>query len=96
MKPLLVLWILAAIMITAGCNKHSCSQSVTITQQGTPCGQWAIQKNGNVYPADSIPTIFQEEGLVVCAKYELYEDMGMCACCGGTWARILSMTHLPE
>lgn len=96
MKPFLILLILVAMMITAGCNKNSCDQPVTITQQGTPCGQWAIKKNGNVYPADSIPAIFRVEGILVCAKYELYEDLRMCACCGGTWAKVLSMTHLPE
>ncbi|MBL7745210.1 MAG: hypothetical protein JNN00_17170 [Chitinophagaceae bacterium] len=84
------------LVIIAGCNKSSSCNAVTITQQGTPCGQWAIKKNGNVYPADSIPAIFKEEGIVVCARYELYEDLRMCACCGGTWARVLSMTYPPE
>jgi len=61
---------------------------VIITQHGTVCTTWGINVNGQVYPSNDIPAGFQQEGIQVCAEYELYEDMRLCPCCGGTWARI--------
>lgn len=52
---------------------------------------WAIKLDKGIYPADSIPATFQQEGLKVCIQYSLYEDLRMCACCGGTHARIISI-----
>jgi hypothetical protein len=76
-------------------NNNDCTE-VTITQSGTPCSVWGIKINGNIYPSISIPASFQQEGITVCADYELYEDMRACACCGGTWAKINSMKNLDE
>jgi hypothetical protein len=80
---------------TAACNKSKTCNTVTITQSGTPCGIWGIKINSGTYPSNNIPAIYQQEGLVVCSNYELYDDMRACACCGGSWAKINSMS-LPE
>jgi hypothetical protein len=82
-------------LIAASCQKNKCT-SVTITQTGTPCSIWGIKKDGITYLVDSLGDVFKHEGLVVCAKYELYEDLRLCVCCGGTRAKIISMSHLPD
>ena len=71
-------------------NKENCS-TVTITNTAPGCGGWGIVVNGTKYPSGNIPAQFQQDGLSVCANYKLYEDMRLCACCGGTWADIKSM-----
>ena len=82
-------------LIALSCQKNKCN-TVTITKTGTPCLLWGIQKNGITYPVDSLGEAFKQEGLTVCAEYKLYEDMRMCVCCGGTRAKIISMSFLPE
>jgi len=88
--------ILFAFLISGSisCNKtentEGCSR-VIITQTGTPCSQWGIQVNGNTYASRNIPAEFKLEGIAVCASYDLFDDMTLCACCGGTWADIKSM-----
>ena len=84
------------VLQNVACSKNndepgSDCTAVTITQAGTPCSQWGIKVNGNTYPSNNIPDAFKQEGITVCADYELYEDMRACACCGGTWANIKSM-----
>ncbi len=75
------------------CNKNnSCGVTAVVTQSGTPCAVWGIKVDTVVYPSRNIPVTYRQEGLVVCVKYELYEDMALCACCGGTWADIKSMS----
>src|SRR5215471_6093209 len=86
---LMVLSIVACSKKTS--NDNSNCAAVEITQSGTPCGSWGIKSNGNVYPSTNIPTQFQQEGITVCADYDLYQDTRACACCGGTWADIKSM-----
>jgi hypothetical protein len=85
------------VLFNTGCKKNTCNR-VTIVDTGNPCVKWGIKKNAKIYPVDSIPTEFQQEGMVVCAKYELYEDMRLCPtpCCGGTRAKIISMSVLPD
>ena len=80
-----------------GCRKDTCN-AVTITRSVRACSGWGIITRGNkVYPSESIPDIFKVEGEVVCATFELYEDASLCpSCCGGTKARILTMTYPPE
>jgi hypothetical protein len=73
-------------------NKGTNCSTVTITNSAPGCGGWGIIVNGTKYPSGNIPTQFQQDGLSVCANYELYQDMRLCACCGGTWADIKSMS----
>jgi hypothetical protein len=82
--------IIALVAATTGCTKNRC-KAATVTQTGTPCSVWGIKINNNTYPADSIPSYFKTEGAVFCVDYELYQDMRVCACCGGTWVKIISM-----
>lgn len=44
--------------------------------------------SGLTLPPDSLPASFQQSGLRVCVAYRTYEDLRMCACCGGTRLRI--------
>lgn len=90
-----VIMLLILICGFTACSKDHCNK-VMITSQGTPCGKWAIRVNDKVYPVDTLPSSFQTEGITACADYELYQDMRMCPCCGGTWARINSIRHLAE
>src|SRR5438034_3798488 len=87
MKYLLIF--LLSLGLIASCSKNSKTSDdcvgVTITQSGTSCGVWGIKVSGTVYPSNNIPAQFQQEGMSVCAVYELYQDMRACACCGGTW-----------
>ena len=74
-------------------NDENCTL-VIITNSAPGCGGWGIIVNGTKYPSENIPTQFQQDGLGVCAEYELYQDMRFCACCGGTWANIKFMKNL--
>jgi hypothetical protein len=65
--------------------------TVTVTQQGLGCNLWGILLNGKVYPAMNLPDQYKKEGNTICVVYEIFEDMRDCACCGGTWANILSI-----
>ena len=96
MKYLLILFgilSLGNLCCTKDENKHDCT-IVTVTQSGIPCSQWGIKLNGTTYPSSNIPDEFRREGITVCAGYVLYEDMRLCACCGGTWADIKSIKRL--
>lgn len=77
------------------CHRKKCN-SATITQNDTPCSVWGIKVGADVYPVDSIPDNFKREGVIVCVDYELYADMRMCVCCGGTWAKIKSIRYPDE
>jgi len=92
MKYLLLMF--ACFAMNLACTKaekrRDCT-AVTITNSAPGCGGWGIVVKGTKYPSGNIPQEFQQDGLTVCANYELYADMRMCACCGGTWADIKSM-----
>jgi len=91
MKSLFI--ILACLVINAAdCKKSKgdCT-SVTITNVSPGCPGWGILVKGTIYPSNNIPLAFQQNNIVVCATYELYEDMRMCVCCGGTRANIKTM-----
>jgi len=88
MKPILLILIL--FVLVTGCRKAKCKKA-TITLPGMPCALWGIKVDSETYPADSIPLGFRREGEVVCVDYQLYQDMRVCACCGGTWAKIVSI-----
>jgi hypothetical protein len=94
MKYFLII-LFCLVLVSTGCSKKNITYNdctaVTVTQSGTPCGVWGIKVNANVYPSNTIPAEFQQEGLFVCANYDLYQDLRLCACCGGTWAKINSM-----
>lgn len=91
-KVFLAALLLLTILWFSDCKKKTdtCKITATITKTGTPCSQWGIQI-GNIYPSRNIPNEFKQEGLQVCVEYELYEDMALCPCCGGTWANIKSI-----
>ncbi len=85
--------ILACLVINAtACRKckGDCT-SVTITKVSPGCQGWGILVKGTIYPSKNIPAAFQHTNMIVCASYDLYEDMAVCICCGGTWANIKSM-----
>ena len=89
--------IVLVVILTAliSCHKkteNSDCVAVTVTQSGAACSGWGIKVNNITYSSANIPSGFQQEGLRVCANYTLYEDMRLCACCGGTWATINSMS----
>ena len=66
-------------------------QSGTVVHGRNQCDPngYVIQLNGGpVYPPDDLPTSFQQAGLNVCLTYTVYEDLRMCACCGGTRIKI--------
>lgn len=93
MKYLFIFLIYLTLQNVA-CNKNNENCTiVTITNSAPGCGGWGIETNGKKYPSGNIPAQFQQDGLSVCAMYELYQDMRMCACCGGTWANIKSMKN---
>jgi hypothetical protein len=91
-----ILFIILACMVinSTACkknnNKTNCT-TVTITNTAPGCGGWGIIVNGTKYPSRNIPLQYQQNNLVVCADYELYDDKALCGCCGGTWADIKSM-----
>ena len=94
MKYLFILLTCLALENTACSKKENC-KTVTITQSGTLCSNWGIKVNNQAYPSTTIPVAYQQEGLQVCADYEFYEDFRSCVCCGGTWAKIISI-RLPH
>ncbi|MEQ1678338.1 MAG: hypothetical protein ABL876_16690 [Chitinophagaceae bacterium] len=90
MKPLITV-LFCIIIATSACNKTKSNKDctlVTITNAAPGCPGWGITVNGRSYPSRNIPAAFQQNNLVVCASYQLFEDMTLCACCGGTWADI--------
>ena len=88
--------ILAVLFLTnIDCSKKSC-QTATVVKTTGACSTWAIKVNTNIYPADSIPDRFKRDGASFCVDYSLYEDYRLCACCGGTRAKIISISELPD
>jgi hypothetical protein len=96
MKKLFLLAICSTILVLTACRKNNDCTRVIITDSAPGCGGWGIVVNGVKYPSATIPSAFQQNGLTVCADYELYDDMRACACCGGTWAKINSMRNLNQ
>jgi hypothetical protein len=94
MKYLLMIFAFLSIQYIA-CTKNNDRRQdctiVVITNSAAGCGGWGITVNGTKYPSGNIPLEFQQDGMIVCANYELYADLRMCVCCGGTWANIKSM-----
>jgi hypothetical protein len=88
--------LLLALGFLAGC-KHdkdeTCPGAVTITSSAPGCNGWGIVVQGIKYPSRNIPDTFKQDDLQVCARYEIYDDLSLCACCGGKWANIISMTR---
>jgi len=88
------------LFTTFSCSKknNSCNCSATnqvcatIVQVAGNCNNFGIKVNGQEYPSQNIPSQFQNVGLNVCVEYILFQDLRLCACCGGTWADIKSMT----
>jgi hypothetical protein len=76
-------------------KKNDCNTTATITHTGTSCPSWGIIV-GSTYLSNNIPDQFKQEGLQVCVEYELYQDVTLCACCGGTRARIINMSLPPD
>lgn len=90
------LLILAILFFTnIDCRKKSC-QTATVVKTNGACSTWAIKVNTNIYPVDSIPDYFKQDGASFCVDYSLYEDYRLCVCCGGTRAKIISITKLPD
>jgi hypothetical protein len=93
MKYLLI--ILLSVILLTSCSKDSKTNddctAVTITNTAPGCGGWGIVLNGTKYPSRNIPDQFKQDGLTVCINYELYQDLSLCPCCGGTWADIKSI-----
>ncbi|HEX6332975.1 MAG TPA: hypothetical protein VFZ78_02045 [Flavisolibacter sp.] len=92
MKMLLTAALLMAALLFS-CDKKcddGCTPA-TITQSAPTCEGWGIVVNGVTYSSLNVPVNFREAGRVVCVEYRLYEDARKCACCGGTYADILSM-----
>ena len=80
--------------LTDEANDTGNCEPVTVTQIGTLCSQWGIKTQNNVvYTSANIPEEFKIEGRLVCAAFDLYDDLRNCACCGGTWANIKSMKN---
>ena len=92
----LYIFLLAIVIGNGACKKNETAsgncQKAVVTQSGTLCNGWAIRTmSGTTYLSTNIPDQFKQEGLDVCTEYELYEDLRLCSCCGGTWANIRSM-----
>ena len=89
--------LMGLILLTVSCsqkenlNLTSDCLPVVVTQTNTVCSLWSIKYNDVTYPSNNIPDEFKQEGLTVCADFNLYSDMRLCPCCGGTWANIKSM-----
>jgi len=87
---ILVSFALSAASCKKNSNKPDCT-IVTIINSAPGCTGWGIVVNGTKYPSRNIPLQYQQNNLVVCASFVLFEDPAMCACCGGTWADIKSI-----
>jgi hypothetical protein len=92
MKNILIAFFMAAFVFSCG-KRNTAGNCSTATIVDQKCGaSWNIKlPNGDVHHSYNIPTQFRQPGLVVCIDYELYSDPAMCACCGGTAIRILSI-----
>jgi hypothetical protein len=95
MKKMICLLFICSIM-TACERMKSCDNSARIILGSDPCAQWSIQKDNNIYPADTIPTEYKMQDMEACIQYELYQDTSSCPCCGGIRARIISIGPLPD
>lgn len=93
--PVIILFLVMSINIGCQKNEDKCNV-VTITNTAPGCGGWGIVVNGTKYPSANIPVELQQPGIFVCAEYILYQDMRMCACCGGTWADIKKMEYYAD
>ena len=92
MKPAILLLVLVFLASCRHDKDETCPGPVIITSSAPGCGGWGIVVQGIKYPSRNIPESFKQDNLTVCARYEIYDDMALCACCGGKWANIISMT----
>lgn len=92
MKLAILLFTLGFLASCKHDKDETCPGSVTITSSAPGCGGWGIVVHGVKYPSANIPDAFKQDGLPVCSNYVIYVDMRYCACCGGNWANIISMT----
>lgn len=83
------------LLVNTGCKKKGC-KTATVLKTAGPCATWAIKVKSAIYPVDSIPDHFKQDGASFCVDYSLYEDMKLCPCCGGTRAVIISISELPD
>ena len=74
------------------CHCPVLNKCATIVQVASHCNSFGIKVNGMEYPSANIPVQFQVVGMKVCVNYNLYEDLRLCVCCGGTWADIKNMS----
>ena len=90
MKSLYVLLLLCFVI--NGCKKdNNTCQDAEVVHFDLMCSPWGIQVGNNAYVADGLPAEYEQDGLKVCVKYRLYNDLKMCPCCGGTRAQIFSI-----
>lgn len=79
------------ILIFSGCQKsHGCTD-VTVTLTAPSCKHIGVIINSKIYPTDDLPDAYAVEGKHICIEYTLYEDLRLCACCGGTVAHIIKV-----
>jgi hypothetical protein len=91
MRRIITYAILIACLLVSSCKKDKNCKIATISADAGACGNWGIIVQGTKYPSSNITDRFKRDGMKVCVTYSLFEDMRMCACCGGTWADISSI-----
>lgn len=77
---------------SSSCNCAASQECATIVKVAANCDNFGIEINGKQFAAQSIPSQYQVVGTKVCVAYTLYTDFRLCACCGGTWADITSIS----
>ncbi|HEX3166773.1 MAG TPA: hypothetical protein VHQ93_10985 [Chitinophagaceae bacterium] len=81
------------LFICYSCNKNDKTPCNSATVENLNCGNsWNIKlADGKIYHSYNLSPTYQQPGLNICIEHELYQDPAMCACCGGTAIRILSI-----
>jgi hypothetical protein len=91
MRQILSFIVIACLLVSSCKKDKSNCKLATVSATAGPCGNWGIIVQGTKYQSSHIPDRFKRDGMKVCVVYSLFEDMRMCACCGGTWADISSI-----
>jgi hypothetical protein len=75
----------------AGCKKHKDCTQVVVTLTAPSCSHVGVIINDIKYPTDDLPPQYAVEGKIICIEYSFYEDLRLCACCGGTRVHVVSV-----
>ena len=86
-------FVFLVIWLSSSCRKNTnvdC-KNATVTFKATNCKHGGVIINDTTYPTDDLPDQYAIDGKNICIEYSIYDDPGMCMCCGGTYVHVIKV-----